>query len=325
MNRSIPGTELKLSSLLGGGGVLLGVLALIVFFSLATPFFLNTSNFINIGRQSVVLAVAAFAMTLIIISGEIDLSIGAVATISGLLCAMSMRNGDPLLLSLSIAIFTGMFCGLLNGMISIKLRVPSFIVTLGVANIASAISRSLTGNRPVSISDETFLTIFADANLLGIAINIWYTAVMFGLLYFMLTRTAFGTKIYAVGGNINAVRLSGIPAERIKILIFVLAGALIGFAGILQAARLGTARIDPITNLELDAIAAVVLGGTSFLGGRGSIARTVMGVLLIGVLNNGLSLMNVDSYYQLIIKGLIVIIAVLLDRWSDTLTRKRVA
>ena len=310
-------------SILSRSGVLLGVIALVLFFSLATPFFLSFDNFVNIGRQSVVLAIAAFAMTLIIISGEIDLSMGAVGTIAGVLCAMAMQSGVSLIIAIGIAIGTGMTFGLANGLISVKLRVPSFIVTLGIASIVSAISRTITENRPVSITNETFLSLFADSTIVGIAINIWYAVVVFALLYFLLRNTTFGTTSYAVGGNINAGKLSGIAAERVKITIFVLAGALIGLAGLLQAARLGTARVDPITNLELDAIAAVVLGGTSFSGGRGSLARTVLGVLLIGVLNNGLSLMNVDSYYQLIVKGLIVIGAVLLDRWSLSLSQKR--
>lgn len=296
-------------------GVLLGVVALIIFFALATPYFFNAANFINIGQQIVVLGVAAFAMTFIILSGEIDLSMGAIGSIAGILTAMALREAVPLPIAVMIGIITGMLMGLVNGMLSVKLRVPSFIVTLGVASILRAVARTITDNRPVSFMDETYLNVFADASFLGIAINIWYVLILFGLLYLLLTRTAFGTSVYAVGGNVNAARMSGIPADRIKILVFVLAGALVGFAGILQGARLGSAQVDPVLN-ELDAIAAVVLGGTSFSGGRGSLARTVLGVLLIGILNNGLALMNVDSYWQLVIKGVIVVGAVLLDRWT---------
>ncbi|MCS6835402.1 MAG: ABC transporter permease [Anaerolineae bacterium] len=304
-------------------GVLLGVLALFVFFSLATPFFFNVNNFINIGQQSAVLAVAAFAMTFIILSGEIDLSMGAVGAIAGVLTAMALRDGLHLPLAVLIGLGTGAMAGLLNGFISMRFGVPSFIVTLGVASIARAISRTITQNRPVSVLDETYLSLFSDARLLGLTINVWYVGLLFVLLYVLLMRTPFGMAVFAVGGNRQAAHLSGIPAARVKVIVFVLAGALVGFAGILQAARLGSARVDPINNLELDAIAAVVLGGTSFSGGRGSLVRTLLGILLIGILNNGLSLMNVDSYWQLVIKGGIVIGAVLLDRWWVTASRSR--
>jgi ribose transport system permease protein len=314
-------TRFRLRPLAPTSGVLLGVVALFAFFSLATPFFFNPSNFINIGQQSAVLAIAAFAMTFIILSGEIDLSMGAVGSIAGVLAALALRDGLPLALAVLIGLGTGAGAGLLNGFISVRFGVPSFIVTLGVASMARAFSRTITENRPVSLFDETYLSLFADARLLGIPINIWYVGLVFVLLYVLLMRTPFGVAVYAVGGNRQAARLSGIAAARVKIVVFVLAGTLIGFAGILQAARLGSARVDPINNLELDAIAAVVLGGTSFSGGRGSLARTLLGILLIGILNNGLSLMNVDSYWQLVIKGGIVIAAVLLDRWWVTASR----
>ena len=313
--------RLKVRPLAPTSGVLLGVAALFVFFSLATPVFFNVNNFINIGQQSAVLAVAAFAMTFIILSGEIDLSIGAAGAIAGVLAAMALRDGLPLPLALLIGLGTGVSIGLLNGFITVQFGVPSFIVTLGVASIARAISRTITQNRPVSVLDETYLSLFSDTRLLGLPINVWYVGLLFALLYVLLMRTPFGVSVFAVGGNRQAARLSGIPAARVKIMVFVLAGALVGFAGILQSARLGSARVDPINNLELDAIAAVVLGGTSFSGGRGSLARTLLGVLLIGVLNNGLSLLNVDSYWQLVIKGGIVIAAVLLDRWWVTTRR----
>jgi ribose transport system permease protein len=310
-------SALNLRSIRPTSGVLIGVIALLVFFSLATPFFFNVDNFINIGRQSAILAVAAFAMTFVILSGEIDLSMGSVGSLAGVLAAMTLRDSQSLALAVLIGLAVGLVAGSLNGFISVHFRVPSFIVTLGVASIAQAIGRAMTDNRSISLSDDSFRSVFADTILLGVPINIWYVALLFAVLYFLLTRTPFGPSVYASGGNPNAARLSGIPVNRVKILVFILAGTLVGFAGILQSARLGTGVVEPITNLELDAIAAVVLGGTSFSGGRGSLARTILGVLLIGILNNGLALMNVDSYYQMVIKGAIVIVAVLLDRWSN--------
>jgi ribose/xylose/arabinose/galactoside ABC-type transport system permease subunit len=298
-------------------GVVIGIVALFIFFSLSSPVFFSFSNFVNIGKQTTILALAAFAMTFVILSGEIDLSMGSIASLSGIFTAMAMRDaGIAFPIAVLIGIIFGIVAGFVNGFITVRFRVPSFIVTLGIASIAQAVARTITDNRPVGVLDDNFLTLFANASIGGIAVSILYAVAIFFALYLLLTRTAFGTRVYAVGGNPNAARLSGIPTGRVKILVFVLAGALVGVAGILQTARLGTAVIDPVANLELDAIAAVVLGGTSFTGGRGSMERTVLGILLIGLLNNGLSLLNVDSYYQLVIKGAIVIAAVLLDRWS---------
>ncbi len=183
-------------------------------------------------------------------------------------------------------------------------------------SITRGIAFAITNRTAVAVSNQDFLFIFAQAQVAGIAIAVVYAALLFVLLHLLLTRTSFGTSVYAVGGNAQAARLSGIPVARVKILVFVLAGVLIGIAATLQTARLASAPVEAARNLELDAIAAVVLGGTSFTGGRGSLVRTVMGAILIGILNNGLQLTGVDSYFQLVIKGLIIIGAVLLDRWT---------
>ncbi len=296
-------------------GVLAAILGLVLYFSFASPVFFDAANFINIGRQTTLLAIAAFAMTFVILSGEIDLSIGAVASLIGMFTAIALRDGLPWFAAFAIAVISGMAFGLLNGLLTVIGRVPSFIVTLGVFSITRGIAFAITNRTAVAVSDDTFLNIFAGAQLAGIAIAVIYAAMLFVVLHLLLTRTRFGTSVYAVGGNPNAARLSGIPVAQIKIVVFVLAGALIGIAATLQTARLASAPVEAARNLELDAIAAVVLGGTSFSGGRGSLVRTVLGALLIGVLNNGLQLTAVDSYFQLVIKGSIIIGAVLLDRW----------
>jgi ribose/xylose/arabinose/galactoside ABC-type transport system permease subunit len=297
-------------------GVVLAILALFSYFSLASPVFFDGNNLLNIGRQIALLAVAAFAMTFIILSGEIDLSVGAVAALIGILLAMALRSEYPIPVALLIALGAGISAGAINGFITAYLRVPSFIVTLGMFSVARGIAFAITNQRAISVSNEDFLYAFAGAEPLGIAVSVWYVAATLLALNFLLTRTSFGTHVYAVGGNMLAARLSGIPARRMKLLIFMLAGGLVGVGAILQTARVSTGFVDAGRNLELDAIAAVVLGGTSFTGGRGSLVRTVLGVLLIGILNNGLTLLNVQSYYQLVIKGAIIIIAVLLDRWT---------
>lgn len=304
-----------LRTLFGQSGVLVGICVLVVIFSFASPYFLDARNFINIGQQTTLLAVAAFAMTFIILSGEIDLSVGAVASLLGILMAMTMRAGYPMEVAVVAGVSVGAGIGIINGSLSLFGRVPSFIVTLGMYSIARGVSYALTNARAISVADERFLLLFAKAAPLGISATVWYAIVIFICLHLLLTRTAFGASIYAVGGNPEAARLSGIEVARVKLLVFTLSGALTGVTAILLTARLGTGFVEGARNLELDAIAAVVLGGTSFSGGRGSLVRTLLGALLIGILNNGLSLLNVESYYQLVVKGAIIVAAVLLDRW----------
>lgn len=302
-------------SLFGQSGVLVGIVLLIGFFSLNSPYFLDARNFINIGQQTTLLAVAAFAMTFIILSGEIDLSIGAVASLLGILIAMTMRAGYPMEIAVFVGLTVGASVGLINGLITVFGRVPSFIVTLGMFSVARGIAYAITNARAISVADERFLIVFAKASPLGISATVWYAVAIFVTLHLVLTRTTFGASVYAIGGNAEAARFSGIPVKRVKVLVFAIAGLLTGITAILLTARLGTGFVEGARNLELDAIAAVVLGGTSFSGGRGSLVRTLFGALLIGILNNGLSLLNVESYYQLVIKGVIIIVAVLLDRW----------
>ncbi|MEM6427814.1 MAG: ABC transporter permease [Deinococcota bacterium] len=311
-----PSLASRAKQLVSTSGVLIGIVALFIFFSLASPFFFDPNNFLIIGRQTVLLMVAAFAMTFLILLGDIDLSIGAVTSLIGILVAMSLRDGVPLPIAILIALTSGGLIGLMNGLISVKGRVHSFIVTLGMASIARGVAITVTNNIAISVTNPTFLRLFAQAEPLGISIAVWYVAVLFILLHTLLTRSRFGREIYAVGGNAKAARLSGIPADVIKLRAFTLAGVVVGIGALLQTARIGTGFVEGARNLELDAIAAVVLGGTSFTGGRGALWRTVLGALLIGILNNGLTLLNVLSYYQLIIKGGIVILAVLLDRWT---------
>lgn len=297
-------------------GVLGAVIALFIFFSLASPFFFNPSNLTNLGRQTVLLAVTAFAMTFIILSGEIDLSVGSVVSLISIFVAMTLRDSGSILLAVLIGVGSGVLIGSINGIITVIGRVPSFITTLGMFSAARGIALAITNAVAIPILNDDYLFLFQEARPLGIAVSIIYAVVLFAALHFLLTRTRFGTSVYAVGGNAKAARLSGIAVRRVKIGVFALAGAIIGFAAILQIARLGSASPEVARNLELDAIAAVVLGGTSFTGGRGSLVRTIFGVLLIGILNNGMNLMNIDSYFQFIIKGAIIVLAVLLDRWT---------
>lgn len=297
-------------------GIYVAFAIVVVVFSLASPYFLTVTNFLNIGQQTSVLFVAAFAMTFVILSGEIDLSIGSLAALVGVVIALLLTQGWPLALALLGGLAVGVVSGLISGSLTVIGQIPSFIVTLGMLSALRGISFLLTGSTAVPIESDAMLEIFADAEPLGIPVSIWFAAGIFAVLWVVLTRTRFGAYVYAVGGNAAAARLSGVNAVRVKIAVFALAGLVTACAGILLTARLGTGLAEGARNLELDAIAAVVLGGTSFAGGRGSLGKTVMGALLIGTLNNGLTLLNVSYFAQLIIKGAIIIAAVLLDRWT---------
>lgn len=300
----------------GDSGIYVAFALLLVVFALLSPFFLSISNFSNVLTQGAVLMIAAFAMTFIIISGEIDLSVSSLASLVGVVAALLLQRGVPVPLAVAAGLALGALAGLLNGVLTVKGKIPSFIVTLGTFSILRGVAFLLTGATAVPLFSDAYRNWLFDAQVLGVPISIVYVAATLGVLGFILRRTAFGNYVFAAGGNAAATRLAGINVDRVKILVFTLSGAVFALSGLMLTARLGTGLAESARNLELDAIAAVVLGGTSFQGGRGSLLRTVMGTLLIAVLNNGLTLLNVTYYAQLIIKGAIIIAAVLLDRWA---------
>ena len=307
----------KLRDVVGEYGIVIALLLIALVFSLLSPVFFSLSNFANIGSQSAVLMIAGFAMTFIIISGEIDLSINSLASLTGVIVAIMLSASLPLPLAVLAALGAGALSGFIGGLITVKGQIPSFIVTIGLFSALRGLTFILTNSSTIPTRDDAFIAVFSDLTRpLGVPITILYAIGVFAILHFLLTRTVFGQHVYAVGGNAAATRLSGINTDRVKILVFTLSGLIVGFAGILFTARLGAGSAEIPRNLELDAIAAVVLGGTSFQGGRGSLYRTVLGALLIATLNNGLTLLNAASYTQLIVKGVIIIAAVLLDRWT---------
>lgn len=301
---------------IGDSGIYIAFVLLLIVFTLLSPFFLSVSNFSNVLTQGAVLMIAAFAMTFIIISGEIDLSVSSLASLVGVVAALLLQSGVPVLVAVVAGLALGALAGFLNGVLTVKGRIPSFIVTLGTFSVLRGIGFLLTGATAVPLFSDAYRNWLFDAQVVGIPVSILYVVFTLGVMGFILRRTAFGNYVFAVGGNAAATRLAGINVDRVKILVFTLAGAVFALSGLMLTARLGTGLAESARNLELDAIAAVVLGGTSFQGGRGSLLRTVMGTLLIAVLNNGLTLLNVTYYAQLIIKGTIIIAAVLLDRWA---------
>lgn len=311
---------MPLNRLLSRFGIYLAILAVIIIFTLLKPVFLTPENWTNIGRQMTLITLAAFAMTFVILAGEIDISIGATAGMASVLIATVLGADWHWGLAVLAGMGSGALVGLLNGWIVTRGQIPSFIVTLGMLNVVRGLSLAATNASTIIFKDDTYRTLFARGTWLGIPASVWLTLLLFGLLYWVLAQSKFGSDIYAVGGNAAVARLAGIAVDRVKIGVFALCGALTAVAAVVLTARVGNGQPEGGLGLELDAIAAVVLGGNSFAGGRGSLWRTVLGALLIGILNNGLTLMNVNYNLQLVTKGVVIILAVLLDQRSTART-----
>lgn len=295
----------------------LAFVALIVGFSVASPVFFSTANFANIGRQTAIVSIIAVGMALVIIAAEIDLSVASSLALSGVVAALAMRNvSDNWMLGTVAGIVTGALVGLVNGLLTTKLRIPSFLVTLGTLGIARGIALMITGTAPVLVTNTTFWDIFAEGSIAGVPASIAWTVLVLIAGFVLLHLTSFGRKVFATGGNETAARYSGINVQRVKILAFVITGALAGLAALVLSARGHAARPDVASGVELDVIAAVILGGTSLFGGRGMILGVLLGSLVIGILNNGLVLMGVSSSVQLAVKGAIIIAAVAFSRRS---------
>jgi ribose transport system permease protein len=284
---------------------------LLVIFSLASPWFLSLDNFLNIGRQTTLVSIVAVGMTFVIIARQIDLSVGSTLALSGMAAALAMSHIDNSWIVGAIAgLGTGALVGLLNGLLTTRLAIPSFLVTLGTLSAARGLALMVTNTKPVIITDETYYSLFGEGSFLGMPAPIAWTlaATIVGIL--LLHYNIFGRRIYAAGGNPTAALYSGIHVRRVTTLAFVLTGVLAGLAALVLSARSHAARPDVVEGMELDVIASVILGGCSLFGGRGFILGTLLGSLIIGTLNNGLVLLGISSPMQLVIKGAIIVAAV---------------
>jgi ribose transport system permease protein len=280
--------------------------------ALATPHFLTTANLINVLRQVSINAVIACGMTLIIITGGIDLSVGSLVAMASCLAMLTIGATDSDLLGILVGIAVGAAGGAFNGVFIAWARVPPFIMTLATLTIFSGIALISTGGAPIIRFTGDFRWI-GQGLVYGIPVPVIIMALVAGALHILLSRTAFGAAVYAVGGNEEAARLTGLAVKKIKFLVYVIGGALTGLAAMVLMGRLSSAQPNMGQGFELDAIAAVVLGGTSLMGGRGTIWGTLIGALVIGVLNNGFNLLSIDPYFQLVAKGAIILLAVLID------------
>ncbi|GAB7126977.1 ABC transporter permease [Silvimonas sp. JCM 19000] len=294
------------------GGIICGLIALGVLFSCLSPNFLVLNNLLNIVLQVSIIAVIAFGMTYVLLLGEIDLSVGAVIALVGGLTAAGLAHGLSAALVMPLALVAGLVLGALNGVLSARLTIPSFIVTVATMGIFRGLTYIVSDGLPVSVDNDA-LVFLGNGALLGIPMPIWIVALLFVINQFVLSRTVFGRKAYLVGGNTEAALFAGVRVTRMKIFIFMISGLMAAISGLIMTSRLYSAQPNAAMGYELDAIAAAVLGGTSLAGGYGSILGTLIGALMIGVINNGMNLLSVPYFYQLIVKGVVILVAVYID------------
>jgi ribose transport system permease protein len=297
------------------------LLVLVAYLSFSSEFFLTSTNLTNILLQGALLAIVAFGVTFTILSGELDLSVGAGVALVSVVSAIVMRDSGSILLGVGAGIGVGVLIGVINGGLVTLLQVPSFIATLGMLFIAQGVARAVTngatiGGLPAGISSLT------DSTFLGLRWIIWLVLVVFAALYFVQTQTAFGIRVFAVGGNREASRLSAIPVDRVRFMCFLISGITMGIGGVALTARVESGQPNAGQLLALTAIAAIVVGGTNLLGGRGSLAKTAWGVLLISVLENGLDLEGINDDLQQVIVAFVFIAAASTDFFRGRLLRR---
>ncbi|WP_028830256.1 ABC transporter permease subunit [Proteocatella sphenisci] len=296
-------------------GGLIALLILVIGISIVSSDFRTTNNFLSLLRQSSINGLIAFGMTGVILTGAIDLSVGSVLALTTALCAGMITLGIPAGLAMILALILGTIFGGVSGVLVAKGRLQPFIATLITMTIFRGFTLIYTNGSPISNLGNSFiLRFFGKGHIFGIPVPVWILIIVFCLFFFMLNKTTFGRRIYATGSNPRAAKLAGVNIQKTQIAVYAISGLMASLAGLILLSRLGSAQPTLGVGYELDAIAAVALGGTSMSGGRGRIYGTLIGVLIIAVLNNGLNILGVSSYYQDVIKGLVILAAVLSDR-----------
>lgn len=306
-------SPLRLKFNIRDAGTLFGLVIIVVVFASLSPVFLTAPNLINILQQSSINAVIALGMTLVIISGGIDLSVGPTAALSAVVGASLMVAGVPIPVAIMGALGVGMMCGLFNGVLVAYAGLQPFIVTLGGLSLFRALSLIYTGGNPIFGIPPEFRAL-TNGTILGVPNPVIVVGVIAIILWIVLNKTPLGEYILAVGGNEEAARIAGVPVARTKVATFMISGGLASIAALILVGRLGAAEPTMGNLWELDAIAAAAIGGASLMGGKGSILGTIIGAIILGALRNGLTLMNVQAFYQLLATGIIIIVAMLIDR-----------
>ncbi|MED4582921.1 ABC transporter permease subunit [Brevibacillus choshinensis] len=294
-------------------GPLLGLALIVIVLSIINSDFLTISNIFNVLRQISINALIAFGMTFVILTGGIDLSVGSMLALASAITAGLMASGMDTWLAVLIGLLAGVVMGAINGVIVAKGKVAPFIGTLATMTVFRGLTLVYTEGRPITGLNPDF-AMLGKGFFLEIPMPVIWMLISFAILYFILRHTTFGRHVYALGSNEEATKLSGISTGKVKVLVYSISGLFAALSGIILTSRLNSAQPTAGTSYELDAIAAVVLGGTSLSGGRGWIVGTLIGAMIIGVLDNGLNLLNVSSFYQSVVKGAVILIAVLLDR-----------
>ncbi len=312
-------------------GVFVALMVMCLALTLLNDRFLTPTNLLNVGRQVSLLGIMAVGMTFVLVSGEVDLSVGSTYAFAGICAGMTIIAGAPLILALLVGLGIGAMVGLINGILSTYGRLPSLISTLGMLSMVRGAALILTDGQPVTVNERNGAdpTTLAQFEFLGqgylfgvIPMQLVFFILVAILGWVLLSRTSFGFRVFAVGGSVKAARVSGINVYAVKIWAFTLMGTLAGFAGMLSLAFLPSGQAGRMgVGLELDVIAATIVGGTSLAGGEGTILGAILGVLIIGVLRNGLVLTGVSPFAQEFLIGLVIVIAVAIDKWTTTQRR----
>jgi ribose transport system permease protein len=308
--------KIDLRRILRSYGILIAFVLICVTMTILSPVFLTVTNVRNVIRQSSIYGIMAIGMTFVILTAGIDLSVGSILAIAGALAAGSIKSGMGLEFTLLIGLAIGLGCGLVNGVLITMGRITPFVVTLGMMSIARGLTLIYTKGYPISGFQGAFRFI-GGGDIFGIPFPIIMFILTVVVAWLILTQTRVGRYTYAIGGNEETVKLSGINSNFYKTIVYMISGTTSAISALILTSRLNSAEPVAGQGYELDVIAAVVIGGTSLMGGRGSVWGTLIGALMIGVINNGMNLMGISAYFQLVVKGLIIIGAVLLDRLRE--------
>lgn len=296
-------------------GSFIALIFLVIVIGAISPDFRTVNNFLSLLRQSAINGLIAFGMTCVILTGGIDLSVGSVLALTSIICAHTIKIGLPAPLSMLIALIFGIILGAISGLMVTKSRLQPFIATLITMTGYRGLTMILSGGKPISrLGNNLLLNQIGKGSFLGIPIPVWILIIFFAIFLFVLKKTVLGRQIYATGSNAKAAELAGININNIKLIVYAVSGFMASLSGLILVSRLGSAQPTLGSGYELDAIAAVALGGTSMTGGRGKITGTLIGILIIAVLNNGLNIIGVSSYYQDVVKALVIFLAVISDR-----------
>ena len=302
-------------------GTILIFVGILILASLVSPIFLTEANLINVLRQVVVVSLIACGVTFVIILGQIDVSLGSVMALTGTIAASVMAMTGSIILAVITGLLLGALTGVVNGLVITTFRIPSFIMTLAMTTVARGVALLYTGGAPVTGLGN--FRIIGQGSVGPVPISVIILAIVVAISWVLLNKTKFGRYVYAVGGNERAALASGLKPSSIIIKAFVFNGLLVGVAGIVLMSRINSGQPAGGVGYEFDAITAVVVGGTSLMGGTGTITGTIIGSFIIGVINNTLNLLNVSSYWQQIIKGMIIAVAVILDVWTKSSRKGR--